>query len=164
MKAWASLFLQRWQGMARRERFLMGMVSAVLVLALLWWLGFAPALSKLEKSRVQGPQLAVQLQSMREQAQEVAALKARRQLSADESLRLLESAVNTLGAGSTLNASNGRALVQLKATDGHALSQWLTQVRSTARLAPTELRLQLQATGSPTLLWEGTVVFSLPDR
>jgi general secretion pathway protein M len=155
---------ERWQALASRERVMVGAALALLAGALLWWVGVAPALSKLAQAQRLGPQLDAQLQLMRAQAQEASALKGQRQLSYDESLRSLEASIKTLGAGAVLSVSDARATVSVKAASGDALAQWLAQVRANARLVPAELRLQRSSTGSAASAWDGSVVLNLPAR
>jgi general secretion pathway protein M len=154
----------RWQALASRERVLVGAALALLAVALLWWVGIAPALSKLSQAQRLSPQLDAQLQLMRAQAQEATALKGQRQLSYDESLRSLEASIKTLGAGAALSVSDARATVSVKAASGDALAQWLAQVRANARLVPTELRLQRSSTANAAIAWDGSVVLNLPAR
>jgi general secretion pathway protein M len=162
--------MSRWNAFAPRERSLVAAALALILLALLWWGGIAPALAKLRAVREAGPQVQAQLQLMRAQAQEASSLKAQRNLSYDESLRALEASVKTLGAGANLTVSNERASVSLRAVSGDALAQWLAQVRSNARLVPTELKLQKSAAASTaatsvtTTTWDGQLVLSLPAR
>lgn len=166
MNALQTALSQRWAALASRERMLVGSAGALIAVALLWWVGLSPALSKIRQAKQLTPQLDAQLQLMRAQAQEASSLKGQRQLSYDESLRSLEASIKTLGAGATLSVQDARASVLLKASSGDAIAQWLAQVRSNARLVPTELRLQRAATASPgaAVLWDGSVVLSLPAR
>jgi general secretion pathway protein M len=162
----------RWAALASRERLLVGSAIALIMMALLWWIGISPALAKIKQAREAAPQLDAQLQLMRSQAQEARTLKAQRQLSYDESLRSLESSIKTLGSGAALSVNDARASVTLKAVSGDALAQWLAQVRANARLVPSELRLQKTATVSsastaasaPATTWDGSLVLSLPNR
>ena len=171
----------RWGGLASRERVMVGSAMALVAAALLWWVGISPALNQLRQARAAAPALDAQLQSMRAQAAEATSLKAQRSLSYDESLRSLEASVKTLGAaansGGTLSVSDSRASVALRGVSGDALAQFLAQVRSNARLVPSELRLK-QAASSPATTpaaaataivpaataWDGTMVISLPAR
>jgi general secretion pathway protein M len=160
----------RWTLLASRERLLVGGAIALIILALVWWVGISPALAQIKQAREAGPRLEAQLQLMRAQAQEASTLKAQRRLSYDESLRSLENSMKTLGAGAVLNVSDARASVTLKAVSGDALAQWLAQVRANARLVPSELRLQKTTTPTSATsiasdtTWDGVVVLSLPAR
>jgi general secretion pathway protein M len=167
-------FLKRWNAVAPRERSLVAAAAALMVIALLWWVGISPAWAKLRAAREAAPQVQAQLQLMRAQAVEAANLKAQRSLSYDESLRALESSVKTLGAGASLSVSNERASVSLRAVSGDALAQWLAQVRANARLVPTELKLQKSVVSPPAATatkdtttvtaWDGQLVLNLPTR
>jgi general secretion pathway protein M len=172
MKSFQALLAARWNAMASRERLLVGCALALLAVALLWWVAISPALSQIKQAQQLSPQLDAQLQLMRTQAQEAASLKGQRQLSYDESLRGLEASIKTLGAGALLSVSDARASVTLKGTNGDALAQWLAQVRTNARLVPSELRLQKSpaasastgASATAMASWDGTVVLNLPAR
>jgi general secretion pathway protein M len=159
---------RRWAALASRERVLVGSALALVAAALVWWIAISPALAKIKQAQQAAPQMDAQLQLMRAQAQEATTLKAQRALSYDESLRSLEVSIKTLGAGATLNVSDARASITLKAVSGEALAQWLAQARANARLVPHELRLQKTSTpvanSSTAASWDGTVVLNLPNR
>ncbi len=162
----------RWASLASRERVGVGSAAALIVVALLWWVGIAPALAKIKQAREVAPQLEAQLQLMRSQASEATTLKAQRLLSYDESLRSLENSIKTLGAGATLSVNDARASITLRGVSGDALAQWLAQVRANARLVPSELRLKratapISAPGTApaaTTAWDGTILLNLPAR
>jgi general secretion pathway protein M len=155
----------RWAALAPRERVMVGSAFALIVVALLWWVGISPALKQLRQAREAAPQIDAQLQLMRTQASEAASLKAQRALSYDESLRSLETSIKTLGTGATLSVSDARASITLRAVSGDALTAWLAQVRANARLVPSELRLKKAATATPALTnWDGSIVLNLPVR
>ncbi len=159
----------RWAALASRERVLVGSAMALIAVALLWWIGIAPALSKIKTAREAAPQLDAQWQLMRAQSQEAASLKSQRQLGYDESLRSLEASIKTLGAGATLSVNDARASIMLKGVSGDALAQWLAQARANARLVPSELRLQKSAASVATATtsqttWDGSIALSLPAR
>ena len=176
----------RWGGLASRERALVGSAIALVAAALMWWVGISPALTQLRQARAAAPALDAQLQLMRAQAAQATSLKAQRALSYDESLRSLESTVKAAGAPgaagasgaagavATLAVSDARASITLRGISGDALAQMLSQLRSNARLVPSELRLKQSATSAaPTTpsttpqtstAWDGTMVLSLPAR
>jgi general secretion pathway protein M len=164
-KALTDSLAARWAALGNRERVLVGSAIALMVTAVLWWVGISPALKQLRQAREASPQLDTQLQLMRAQASEATSLKAQRALSYDESLRSLENSVKTLGAGATLNVSDTRASITLRGVSGDALASWLAQVRANARLVPSELRLK-KAAGAPSAAtnWDGSMVLNLPAR
>jgi general secretion pathway protein M len=178
MSAATSALSQRWQQLDTRERVLVSLCGVLLLGALIWWLGIAPALKNLREARQAAPVLDAQLATMRAQAAEAANLKGQRAVTPEESQRMLESSVKqSLGAGASLVLSEGRASLTLRGVSADALAQWLQQARSNARVLPTELRLQKSttsttpsatqgatpsATSSTTAAWDGTMVLSLP--
>ncbi len=166
----------KWAALASRERMLVGSAIALVAAAALWWIGISPALTQLRQAQAAAPALDAQLQLMRSQAAQATALKAQRLLGYDESLRSLESTVKAAGAVATLAVSDARASITLRGINGDALAQMLAQLRSNARLVPSELRLKQAATSAaPNALnivnstpasttWDGTMVLSLPSR
>ena len=82
-----------WARLGARERRLAALAATVVGLALLWWLGLAPALRTLREADSQRAALQVQAQQMQRLKTEAEALKALPRLSRDEALRALEAAV-----------------------------------------------------------------------
>ncbi len=169
----------KWASLVSRERMLVGSAIALIAAAALWWIGISPALTQLRQAQAAASALDAQLQLMRGQAAQATSLKAQRALSYDESLRSLESTVKAAGGASaagavaTLAVSDARASITLRGISGDALAQMLAQLRSNARLVPSELRLKQAATSvapAPntttqiSTTWDGTMVLSLPAR
>jgi general secretion pathway protein M len=149
-----------WAGMAARERSLVAMAALVVALALLWWVGIAPALATLRSAEAQRRVLDTQLQNMRALAAQAQALQALPRSKPDESLIALESSVKQyLGPGGTLSVVGERATVALKGVSGGALALWLGAARSNARALPVEARLVLNIARTG---WDGSVVLALP--
>jgi general secretion pathway protein M len=164
MKAAANAVLQRgqasWSALATRERLLVGSALAVVLLALLWWVGIQPALATLRSAEAQHRSLDAQLQTMRGLAAQAASLQSQPRISADDSLRALDLSVKQrLGAAAQLSVIGERATVTLKGATGEALAQWLAAARSNARAVPVEARLAMNAARTG---WDGSVVLALP--
>jgi general secretion pathway protein M len=155
-----------WQALAPREQTLVLGATAVVLLALLWWVGMGPALKVLRQAEAQKRSLDTELQRMQAMASEAQALKARPAIPYIEALRALEASVKTgLGAGAQFNVAGERATVTLKNVPADALAQWLGQARMNARTLPGEARLTRGAApagGAAT--WDGTLVMNLPPR
>ena len=135
-----------WKELGVRERRLVGAAAALVLLALLWWVGLAPALRTLTDAPVAHAQLDVQLQQMVTLQAQARALQAQPRANRDDALRALESTVKqTLGANAQMQVAGGSAgdgvLVTLGGVPPDSLSQWLAQARGNARAVPREVHL-----------------------
>ena len=147
---------QRWQAVSAREQRLVLAAALLVTLALLWWIGVAPALSTLRSAQNQRQQLDMQLQEMQRLQVQAQALQAQPRIAGEEARRLLEASVKPLGASAQLALSGDRVSVTFKAISADALTQWLVQARANARAVPIEARLSRNAAGS----WDGVLMFS----
>ena len=150
----------RWNSVSPREQHLVLAALALLLGALLWWAGLAPALATLRAAPAQHRLLDAQLLQMQQLQQQAQALKVQPRLAPDEARRLLQTSVKSLGATGQLSVAGERATVTFKGASADALAQWLTQVRVTARVAPGEARLVRNAAGT----WDGALVLTLSAR
>ena len=149
-------------GLSARERRLVAIAAAVVLLGLLWWLAVAPALQTLREAPARHAALDAQLTRMQQLARTAEGLRAATagaQPGRDEALRALEAATNALGATGQLSVLGDRATLTLRATPPQALAQWLAQVRINARLLPIESQL---ARDGGTGGWSGTLVVGGP--
>ena len=152
-----------WQGLQARERRLVLAAAAVVALALLRWLGLAPALRTLREAGDQRAALAAQAQRMQQLRQEAEALKALPRMTRDEAVQALEAAARQrLGAGATVSVVGDRANVALKDAPAAALADWLADARLNARAAPVEARLTRGGAPGGTTTWSGTLALGLP--
>jgi general secretion pathway protein M len=165
------LLQQRWDAVPRREQRLLLAALAVVLLAVLWWLAFAPALATLKTADRQRGALDAQLQQMLRLQVQAQALQAQPRITLDEARRLLEASVKPMGASAQLVITGERVSVTFKAISADALAQWLTQVRQNVRTAPTQARLVRSATAAAagasaaaTVTWDGTLVLNLNLR
>lgn len=148
----------RWQQLAVREQRALQLTAWVLGLALLWWVGLAPALRTLRQVEQRVPVLQAQAQQMRAMQAQARALQALPRLAPDEARRALEASLKqNLGSSALLSWQGERASVTLKAAPAEALALWLVQARSNARAVPVQVRLQRQAGAT----WDGTITLSL---
>ncbi|MDP3617488.1 MAG: type II secretion system protein GspM [Rhodoferax sp.] len=152
-----SLLAARWQAVSGRERQLVLAALALTLLALVWWLGVAPALATLRSAQTQRQLLDAQLQQMHNLQARAKTLQAQPRITFDEARRLLEASVKPLGASAQLLLAGERATVTLKGASADALAQWLTQVRLNVRAVPSEARLVRNASGA----WDGTLTLHL---
>ncbi len=147
----------RWHGVSSREQRLVLAALALLLAALLWWVGLAPALATLRAAATQQRVLDVDLQQMRQLQAQAQSLQAQPKIAPDEARRRLETALKPMGATAQLTLVGERATLTLKGASADALAQWLTQVRLNARALPAEAHLLRNAAGG----WDGTVVLNL---
>lgn len=155
-----ALLQVRWNSLPRREQRLVLVALALLLVALLWWVGLAPALATLRSADKQHQLLAVQLQQMQRLQAQAKTLQAQPRLALLEARRLLEASVKPLGATAQLVVAGERVTVTLRGASADALAQWLTQARLNARAVPSEARLVRSAAGT----WDGTLVLTLSAR
>ena len=147
-----------WQGMSGRERRMVGATMALVLLAVLWWLALSPALRVLRSAPQQIEALDQQLQTMQQLAAEAGAIQSRPPMAREASLRALEASVRQrLGTAPQVRVAGDRATVVLQGVPPQALAQWLSQVRTGARVVPVQAQLRRGAQG-----WDGTVVLDLP--
>jgi len=157
--AWAPWQL-RWEQISAREQTGVRVAAVLLLIALVWLIGIAPALRTLRTAQEEAPKLRAQQQTMRQLEDQARALQSRAaaQPSQDTKGRL-EAALPTLGASARMALNADRATVNLEGSSADALVQWLAQVRLNAHALPLELRL-VQKQGQ----WSGSVVLQLPAR
>ena len=139
----------RWQALEPREQRLVLAASAVVALALLWWLALAPALHTLRSAPARHASLDAQLQTMQALRAEALQLQSAPRTAPDTALRALQTSVTErLGTSARLSLSGDRATLTLQGTAADALLPWLEQARSNARAVPQEVHLT--RTGAPT--------------
>lgn len=159
MSAWATL-QARWQSVSRREQRLVKWAVAVVGLALLWWVGLAPALTMLKTADQQRGMVEsewLQMQSLQAQAK---VLQAKPQLAAEDARRLLNASVLPLGSALQLANAGDQVRVTVKGVSPDALAQWLATARQNARAVPSEAKLTRNAAGT----WDGFLMLSLNAR
>lgn len=149
-----ALIQVRWHSISRREQQLVLAALALLLAALLWWVGLAPALATLRAAENQHQLLAAQLQQMQRLQAQVKTLQAQPRMAFDDARRLLEASVKSLGTTAQLAVAGERVTVTLKGASADAVAQWLMQARLNARAVPSEARLVRSAAGT----WDGSLV------
>jgi general secretion pathway protein M len=136
----------QWQSMAPREQnFVLG-ATALVGLALVWWVAISPALQTLRTAPARHAELDTQLQRMRSLQAEAQLLQAAPRTSTGDAVGTLRSGLTQrMGTAAQLNMAGDRATVTLKSAPADALAQWLALARSNARAVPIEARLARSA-------------------
>lgn len=168
MSALTSLRAQaafRWQALSSREQRGISVLGTLMVVLLFWSIAIAPALNTLRDSDNRRAQIGQQQANMLALQAQAQALQTRTPLARDEALRNLQGL--TPGAQMQLNVQGDRVTVQLKAVPAASLANWLAQARSQAQALPVEAHLtrgNATSTVSNTVVWDGSLVLSLPNR
>ncbi len=145
-----------WRGLAGRERRLLTLGGAVLLLTLVWAFAVMPAWRTLQRAPAQIESLDAQLQNMRVLASETQLLRATPPVSAEQATAVLKSAAERLGAKAKLSLQGDRAVLTLTGLEPGQLTSWLAEVRSGARVRPLEANLTRAGAG-----FSGTLVLGL---
>ncbi len=157
MKPFAAL-QARWREVSRREQRLLLVALAIVLLALLWWVGIAPALATLRSAEKQHKLVSSQMQEMQRLQTQAKTLQAQPRLAFAEAQRLLEASVKQqFGASAQLLVAGESVSLTLKGATPDALAQWLAQARLNARAVPSEAHLLRNAVGT----WDGTLVLKI---
>jgi general secretion pathway protein M len=161
LKAQLAPLKAKWEALQPRERqMLMGMGWA-LGLVLIFMVGVRPAWRTLQQAPEQIKAVDTVLDDMRRQAEEVKVMRALPPVPPAQAQAALQSATERLGEGAHLRVQTDRAVVTLTKVSGAQLAQWLSEVRSSARVRPIEASLTQVSTG----IYSGTVtvVLSAPS-
>lgn len=159
MTATASM-RQAWSRLAVRERRLVLIALAVVVVGLLWVAAIAPALGVLRSAPERLAQLDRQLQSMQSLQAQARALQGRAPVGRDEALRAMEAALQQAMPGQAQVSRTGdRVTVTLSGASPQAMARWLGQAREAARVTVQQTRLTRGPAG-----WDGSIVLQLPPE
>jgi general secretion pathway protein M len=147
---------QWWQGLARRERRLIVAATALVSVALLWWVLLAPALRTLQRAPAQIDAAEAQLQLMQRLATEARELRSVTPVPADQAGNVLKAATARLGDKGRLALQGDRAVLTVAGVSSVALRDWMAEARSGARARTIEANLSRGTTGLT-----GTVVVGM---
>ena len=151
----------RYQAFKPREKTLISAAAALVGLALLWWIGIAPALNVLKTVKTQSISLDAQLQQMQGLQAQAKALQALPKIKSGDAARALETlARQRLGASTQVSVIGNQASLTLTSASPDVLAQFLSQARASASALPSQARLRRSATNPQ--VWDGTLVLSLP--
>jgi general secretion pathway protein M len=136
-----------WAGLAPREKRLVALAAALVLLALLWTVAVRPAWQTLARAGSEIDRLDAQLQTMQRLAAEAQALRATPALAPDQAAAALRAATERLGEQAQLQLQGERAVLTLKGVPPSALRAWLAEARAGARARPVAAALQKTGDG-----------------
>jgi general secretion pathway protein M len=145
-----------WKTLAQRERRLVGIAGAVLLLGLLYSLALLPAWRTLQSAPADHERLDALVQAMQQLAAETRQLRDVAPVGADQVVAALKAATDRLGAKGKLLLQGDRAILTVTAIEPSQLRDWLAEARTGARARPLEANLARAAQGL-----NGTVVLGL---
>jgi len=161
--SWRTQALARWQALSAREQRGLRSLAALVGVLVFWSVAIAPAQHTLRDSDARRAHIGQQHAHMLALQAQAQALQTRTPISRDEALRNLQGL--TPAANIQLTVQADRVSVQLKAVPAATLANWLTQARNQAQALPTEVHLTRNTAASPsTVMWDGSLVLSLPTR
>ena len=168
-----------WQQRAPRERRLLTLGAAVLLVAVVWSLLLAPAWRVWREAPARQASLQAQTRQMLQLQAEARQLQAPNRIERSQALKLLSDSATLLGPKAQLSPQGDELRVTLQATPARGLAEWLAQAREKAQARPRLAQLQKQdATDTPSStgatpgdkspdmangpIWRGTLVLQLP--
>lgn len=146
-----------WAQRPAREQRLLTLATVLVLGALLWTLGIAPALRTVKAYPAQRGTLDAQLQSMQALQARAQSLQSQPAVDSRAAQAALQNSVASLGVKANLVVVGQQATVTLKGVDAAVLTQWLARARSEARLVPAQAKLSREGSA-----WSGTLQFNLP--
>lgn len=150
----------QWQRLQPRERHLLGAAALVVGLALAWLLAVAPALRTIGSATQRLDLLDAQLERVQRLAARARQLQTRPAVSRADALRTLEASLRQrLGDSAQMSLAGDAVTVTLRGAAPQSLAPWLGQVRSMARVAVLQARLNHGPRG-----WDGSIVLQLPGQ
>lgn len=153
---WQQQMRSRWGALDERERRLVRFAGALVLLALLWWVGLQPALRTLRDTPQRLAEVSTQTQHMQRLAQEARELRDAPAVASAQATRALQAAAERLGPAARLNLQGSQATLVVQGLPGDVLWAWLGEARSAARARPVDVQLTRSGNG-----YNGTVVLVL---
>lgn len=136
-----------WQGRAPRERQMIAVAAAALVVLLVWLVAIQPAMRTLQETPAELDRLDLQLQLMQLAALESDSLRTASPVPPAQAAEALRAATERLGGKGKLTMQGDRATLAFTGVQFAALRTWLGEARSAARARPVEAQLLKGAGG-----------------
>ena len=158
-------FNQWFEQRAPRERQLLSIALALLVIAFIWWTLVAPALQTYRASSAAHAKLDTDLAHMQAMANEAKQVRARSVVSAEQAQAWLGASIKKLGKA-TLQMQGSRVQVNFVGASPESIAMWLAEARSTVQLLPLQANWKRSAGAANTanVLLDGSMVLELPAK
>ncbi len=134
-------FKTKWAAMAPRERRIATVALWLVAVTLVVMVGIRPAWKTLKEAPAKIQQLDVQLEEMRQLAEESQGLRQRPPVPPAQAEAALKSVSERLGEAAKLTIQGDRATLNLNKVSGEELAAWLDEARGAARVRPVEAGL-----------------------
>ncbi len=131
-----------WMQRTPREKQLLRLAGALIVLVALWQLALTPAWHTWQKAPAQQARLDAQTQTMQQLKAQAQSLQKPNAISRVESAQWLEKNLTELGPGPQVSVQGDRATLTLQAAPPEALARWLSLARERALAIPEQAQLQ----------------------
>jgi general secretion pathway protein M len=145
-----------WRARAPRERQMVMVALALIVVFVGWTLLLQPAWRVAQAAPAQIDQLNAQVEAMKRVAAESRNLRSAAPVSPTQAALALKAATDRLGDKARLTVQGDRATLSLSGVTGDALRGWLGEARSAARARPIEAQIQRDADG-----YKGSLVVAI---
>ena len=148
---------QRWAALSPRERVMVGLAGAALLVLVLWYALVLPAWATWRTAPAQLAETEALWLRMQAQASEARELATQTPISPAQSRQALQAATERLGAHAQLQLVADRATVTLNNLPVTDWRKWLGELRQGARARPLEADLHRSDAGL-----SGRIVLQLP--
>lgn len=157
-----------WVALAPREKIIVTLAAALVLLSLLWFLVLRSPLQTWKNAAAERQKIEQQIQQIAEIDAQIQSLQAANRISFDAAYQALTSTTREyFPAGAQISLMGDQVSVTLANANAHTLAQWLAALRNNAKALPESARLNAgtpAAEDSGSSVWSGIVVFRLPPR
>ena len=157
-----------WLALAPREKVIVALAGALVLLCLLWFLALRIPLQTWKSAASERQKIEQQIQQVDEIGMQIESLQTADRISFDAAYQTLSSTTREyFPDGAQVNLMGDQVSVTLANANAHSLAQWLAAVRNNAKALPESAKLNAgtpAAEDAGSSVWSGIVIFRLPPR